>query len=237
MRIATLLLALAGCSGLLGIDDLSGPGDGGPDLPSSITIRGALFQFATTDPQPLANHPISLVQMPERVHLTDAMTGADGTFALTASTNEPLDAHLEFAANPALDYPPGAAHFAGPLTADLQHDLQFNTRGNLATGAQQANDPIQGTTATLRILVARSDATPVEGVALTISPAAKIVYLSATGSIDPALTRTSSRGVAFVFNAQVGTATIAGQLGASPIAPRSIPIFAARESHYLTLTP
>lgn len=250
-QILMLVAGLAGCSKLLGIDDLSGPplGDGGPgddgrppgdSAPPQITVSGTITRFLATNPTPvpLADYPVALVKMPGRVRIVNGMTDATGRYSMTADTGgAPLDAHLEIAGSVPFDLPPSVSHFAAPLTADVPvHNLQLNTNTGLRGGGQQAGDPIMTTTAVVRVFVANGDAMPVAGAAVTIETSTRVSYLGASG-VDPSLTATSDRGIAFAFNATVGMVTVAGQLAGDPIAPSTIPIFAAGESHYLTLTP
>lgn len=247
MRAQILMLAvgLAGCSKLLGIDDLSGPdtgddvpGDGsddpdGPVVPEMVTVTGTLLR--NTSPEaPLANHPISLVKMPGRVHVADGTTEGSGRYTLTAPTGGvPLDAYVEVAGSSGLDIAPSMLHFVGPLFADVQIDLSLNRITSLNSSASSSGDPRRTGTAIVRVFVAGANGTtPIAGAIVSFMPSVPVKYLA-----DVVLsngTATTDRGVAFAFNALVGANTVSANL-AGNVVTRSFPIFAGDESHYVPL--
>lgn len=238
VQILMLLVGAAGCSK----NDPSGDGGAGDTAPAMVTVSGTITRF-TTDPAnpgplPLENYPIALFKLPARVRVADGMTDATGRYSLTADTGgAPLDAYVEIAGSGPFDFPPTVSHFPSPITADVAlHDVLINTNTGLRGGSAQAGDPLMATHAVVRVFVANRDAMPVAGAVVTIAPSTRVSYLAATG-LDPSLTATGARGIAFAFNTTVGMVTVAGEVAGNPIAPSTFPIFAAGESHYLTLTP
>lgn len=252
MRIAICLLVagLAGCSAVLGIDDVSGPGGSdddvspGDDVPSpgdappvvspTVIVRGRLLENSTA---PLVAQPVRLVKMPGRVEVASTTTATDGTYTFTAPTGGvPLDAHVEVSPGGPRNSPPSIIHVGKVLDADITvRDVEIFGAAIIESRAQDGGDPRQAANAFVRVIVRHVDGTPAAGATIQIDPSAPVRYLADDLTTSRTATMTSGRGVGYVFNAKLGANTVAVAIEGLPLPSYSFPIFAGGEAHYVEM--
>ncbi len=236
MRALLLLVSLTGCSQILGIEDLGGPGvaqDGStgdsPDgsLPEAISVRGTvqLFQgLAGTGPADGAE--VEFILRAGNQSIANTITALNGTYALDLVTGgQPLDGFVHVKRSGNFDTFVNTAH---PLTADA--DLSFiifdsQSIQNVAQlgGAQQSN----GAGVVIASILDGADA-PLAGAILMIDQAAAAIrYADSNSMPSQGLSSTTSNGVVWVFNVQLPAITLTaapGMVGTVPYPGRVVPI-------------
>jgi hypothetical protein len=217
MRAALLAIALAGCSKILGIDDLHGPGPGGNgtvdaqpdgatiDAAPSVEVSG---QITEIDPisfasHPVPNLPVELRRTPGDVLLASGATDANGEFRLNVATGgAPIVGYVH--AMGKVINADDAYYFVRPLTRDtkLTNFVLFNQQGISLLAQFYGVAAPSPQSALVFTFVTGSDGTGKAGIAVQAGPNAGAVrYFDAQGNIPaPSLTVTSASGIAVVFD-------------------------------------
>ncbi len=237
MRLALSLLALAGCSKIIGIDDLHGPGSGSnadassdgarmdaalPDVPvaAMVKIKG---QVTTINPTTLQDEPVP--NMPVELHHLDGSVAANGStdstgqfsFALPTG-GMPFQGYV-YAAGKTINAE-DAYYYLRPVTADTTAtNFVLFTQQGIAQLAQYCNagNP-NPQNAFAFAFVTTADGAGKAGITLQSSVflGNEVRYFNAQGTLpDSSLSSTSPSGIAVMFNVVPGATTfIANQSGA-----------------------
>jgi hypothetical protein len=220
MRTALLVIALAGCSKILGIDDLHGPGGNGSvdaqldgprlDAAPNIKVSGQITQI---DPinfasHPVPNLPVELRGTPGDVLRASGTTDANGQFDLDVATSGAPVVGYVHAMGKVINAE-DAYYFVRPLTRDtLLTNFVLFTQQGIGLLAQFYGAPAPNPqNALVFTFVTGADGAGKAGVAIQAGPNAGAVrYFDAQGNIpDPALTMTSASGIAVVFDVPPGS--------------------------------
>jgi len=214
MRAALFAIALAGCSKILGIDDLHGPGGNGTvdaqpdgasiDAAPNVEVSGQITEInpLNFESDPVPNLPVELRGTPGDVLLASGTTDANGRFGLNVQTHgAPVVGYVH--AMGKVVNAEDAYYFVRPLTRDTAlTDFVLFTQQAIAVLAQfygvAAPSP---QSALVFAFVTGPEGTGKAGIAVQAGPNTGAVrYFDAQGNIpDPSLTTTSASGIAVVF--------------------------------------
>lgn len=215
MRAALLIIALAGCSKIIGIDDLRGPAGNGPvdaqpdgasvDAAPNVKVSGQITEIdpTTLGGHPLPNIPVELRGTPGDVLLATGTTDANGQFALNVATSGAPVVGYVHAMGKVINAEE-AYYLLRPLTRDamLTNFVLFTQQG-ISLLAQFAGVAAPSPQSALAFtFVTGSDGAGKAGIAVQSGPNAGAVrYFDAQGDIpDSSLTTTSASGIAVVFD-------------------------------------
>ncbi|MEO8698775.1 MAG: hypothetical protein ABI867_01995 [Kofleriaceae bacterium] len=215
MRHLAVALVCAGCSSVLGIEELEGPGDGGvpQDRPTDVIVGPQLRISGTAQQisgpvggQGIANAQIELVTQGSDSRPEITSSGLDGTFTLLVDTRGmPVDGYLRMT-DLSGNVVPSDTFFVEPLTRDTEVVLQGFDRPTLdmlgaVCGAAAAitDFPVY--------IVAAVDAAkqPVAGVTIKSTPNGVICIDN--GNPQPG-NITGPSGIGFVFGIPPGAAVM-----------------------------
>lgn len=228
MRAALVLLAATGCSKILGIGDLHGPGAGpdaqgapidgaatdGPQVAASLQVTGRIQIIQSQAIAPGANISVVLLRLDDSSVIAETTSDVNGVYTLTVATGGAAVPGYVRASTPVMDPEDSILYFPGPLTADTTADILMATSTGiqaLAAGcaATNANPQLSVGLAT----VMQADHTPKAGLTLTTQPAPNGICYFNGPLPSPTQTQTSSSGQAIVFNIPPGAMTISAALG------------------------
>ena len=216
----TRLLAialLAGCSNILGIEDLSGPdnnppvdGQGGTDVPvgDRITVSLALriFDGAAGD-QPLTNTMVEFAQLPGGMRLASGASDSAGRVTLSLPTSGmPLDGvfHVAGGAFNGVPYPP-TSFYPLPLVADTTTSVSILTDPFVDMFAMSFGEQRNATSAFIFVFVALPGSDTMtaqgrEGIRVVGDANDRVHYDGPMGP-DPTTQQTGPQGTAYIVNA------------------------------------
>jgi hypothetical protein len=210
-------LAAAGCSSVLGIEDLRGPGvDAGP-VAAQVTVSGTVK--INNAGQPPYSTAVTLVQ-PDGTIIATGTSDVHGEFALTASTGGvPLDVALHVSGSPPNSrdvyfYPPPlhADHDAGSVLVLLEGDV-----ANVVTSfGYSYSRPMMVIVADVRD--ARGDHVAGETIS---TPVATVIVRYTKDGVPSSAFETSDDGIAYAFDYDT-VVTMVTATGAVRIPPRRI---------------
>lgn len=232
MTRVALLVLVAGCSNILGIGDLKGPGshgDGGTtdtpqggsdasgDGPLGMTIRvsGRVTAVdANLGMQPVTNAPIEFIRTPDEVSIASGGTDSTGSYTLVVPVSGVgavgyVRAHGNMLANTndSLRYPPK------PLTADTVLDVQLYSNNTITTFAQLGGTQQPSGLAFGIAVVETATGGPLPGATVSSQPAAQVRYTNNQGLPSPTITSTGGNGVAMLFGLQIAPAMFTASQG------------------------
>ena len=214
----TKLLAialLAGCSNILGIEDLAGPGNNPPadgsDAPpvgDFITITLDVRGFdGMAGEQALADTAVDFIRLPERMSLAGGRTDAMGRVVLDLATNGmPLDGYFLIEAGAINGVPyPTTSFYPLPLVASSGTSVSILTDPFLDMFAMSLGEQRSPQAAFVFIFVAQPGTDPTmaqgrPGIRIQSDPGERVAYDSPMGP-DPNATQTSEQGTAYIVNA------------------------------------
>jgi hypothetical protein len=238
---ASLVLACcaaAGCSNLLGIENLSGPGpsdaaiDAAPGgdaatgdaaVPGSLNIKGMvrLRDLPTGADTPYATL-IDLVRFDGSLAQTTMSDQAAGRYSMTVQTGgAALDVAVRFHGNQN-GFPDLYQYFPAPLTDNRDVGttgmVSFSSLQTLASAAGVPYSP----NATMVILVQIHDTAgqPVAGARLISDQPSALIRYSSQGLPSNALITTSADGIAYVFDQKAENMMLSTS-GAVVVSPRT----------------
>jgi hypothetical protein len=206
VRLALVSLALAGCSSILGIEDLSGPGGANPDgggrvdaAPGARRIEGILTTFGvmgTDQIQP--NTPIAFVPQIAGEPELSGITGDDGRYSFDyGEDTRPMQGFLRTNHTPAsftVSYPP-------PFIAPIAFDPRMFTDSLIQDLASQSGTNANPQADFFVVLVTDAEGKPRRDMSVQLDVAvAQEFYATVDGRIDPMLLQTTDAGLAFAFN-------------------------------------
>jgi hypothetical protein len=227
--LAVAFVALAGCSSILGIEDLAGPadaavGDGKPltddAVTGHVTVQG---HVSINGPgQPALVTTVELVR-PDATVAATTTSDLNGAFVLTVATaGSPVDVAVHAKGDPETGLPDEYMYFAAPLAADRDVTLTLLTQSDLQNLGLLFGIPFGPTTSFLNVVVEDAHASPVAGATVTTDqPNAIVRYVNTNGQPDPTANVTSVAGLAFVFSQMPGSMSLAAG-GAITAGPRLI---------------
>lgn len=219
MRVLLLLLACAGCSTVLGIDDLSGPlasdaaGDSPPTPPDGpvvppggILIAGSVL---TANLDGVAGAVVELLDQPEGIPTASAVSGGNGTFQLVidAMGNQFDGSALRVSAP--VSSLATLAYFAQPLSPDLaitDARLQLFEEGSFEKLAARCGLPQSPFKSAFIVFTVDEQGAPAPNTPFTTSPTAPFCT-ERNGAFEPT-TDTGPTGVAFAFELPPGSVTV-----------------------------
>ena len=221
LRAAAIVL-LAGCSSILGIEDLGGPAGtpdgGGPNdtvPPGQVRISGStlMHQKVDTPPFELSNARLELVTEDMTV-MTTSSGMANYQFDI-APSGDAFVRVLEV---------PGAKETVNhlqPITDDVSIDLiTFDNNYPLEVG-QLAGDPQELSLGFLQIRIIDELGRPQPSVQLLVSFANRVIYADDTGRPGPTTSSsTSGSGLAWVTNAPPGDHALEARRNGLTVAQR-----------------
>jgi hypothetical protein len=215
MRAALLVIALAGCSKILGINDLHGPAGNGSvdaqldsaslDTAPSLQVSGQITQIDLNNfaRKPVPNIPVELRGLPGDVRLASATTDANGQFGMTVPTGGTPIVGYVYAMGKVINAQDGY-YFVRPLTGDtMLTNFVLFTQDGLDLLAQFYGVPAPSPQNAFTVaFVTGSDGVGKADIAVQAGPNAGAVrYFNAQGSIpDPSLMTTAASGIAVVFD-------------------------------------
>ena len=211
-RLPLLLVFLGACGGGGGDDGVGGdgppPNGDGPDVPAMITITGSAAERSTGDPTPIEGAMIEAYRNgSDSSPVATTTTDASGNYTLTITTNgQALDGYVKATSPGLIDtylYPPYplTANFDG-ASINMISDLTFGLLGSLCDA-----DHVSGM-GTIAILVYDANMMPVEGAAVTSTPAAGKTCYNGAPLPDPTATVTAADGVAYLLIVAPGQVSV-----------------------------
>jgi hypothetical protein len=212
---------LAGCSQVLGIDELSGPGGGGgsdagprdapsgdgPDAPTgpSITLTGIVIAYPTSGQpqQPLRNVQLAFVLAATGAQVANATTDNAGAFALTVPTQGmPVDGVIT-ASLPSFAV---TRHFLfGPVRGDVNKlEVWMLDANRIQQFAGQCSPVTPNPQHTVLMIVVDATNQPLSGVQVrTAPPSPTYCYSDNRGEPGP-VGKTQADGIAWAFGLPFG---------------------------------
>ncbi|KAB2897838.1 MAG: hypothetical protein F9K40_12220 [Kofleriaceae bacterium] len=204
--------SLAACGG-----DDGGDGDGGnvdaPPAATMLTVSGEAQTVSGTSTEALEGATIEAYRNGSSTPLGTATSGADGTYAITLTTDgTAIDGYLKGTSAGLIDnylYPPR------PLAADRDNAtillISQSTLGLLGTLGGVTQDSAKGF---VGVLVLDAAGNGVAGATVTISPMGTARILYARNSLpNQSATETDESGTVYIANTDVGTIMVDAQGG------------------------
>jgi hypothetical protein len=209
---ALILCVLAGCSNLLGIQELRPVGDAGEandagdaGLPGqTITVSGHVLEFIMAQMGPCGDCTVELRQRTTGA-IVVRQTIVTGSFTLgTQSSGMPLDVVLQASDNNATrGIPPSEYYFAEPLRADRAVQLSLFDNYSRSGLATLAGESAQSVDALIEVFVIDAEGKPVTGAVVGVeqlgAPAGRVHYADGNQNPTRDTLSTASDGVAWVF--------------------------------------
>ncbi len=244
-----VLIALTGCSSILGIEQLSGV-DGGsngsgsdgsrppadiPPTPDQITITGRLAADAGVS---AGNLTIELHRINGQL-ITSTQTAVDGSFGMLVTTgNQPVDGYLETANGDPTMMQRTRFYFSKPLTSDADGSFPVFTSQDLQMLAAVAASSYDNFSDVLLMIVIDDSDKPVSGAVINLMGSGDLRYADDSGNPRPGLPSTQMQGMAWAFKVDPSPRTITavsatpGVTFKSPVldlAPSMVSIFSVRQ--------
>ena len=206
---ALVLAALAGCSSILGIEDLGGPGTTGPDggAPADIMIgeridltgTGTLFD-AQGQGVSLANAQLDFVSKGGAALSTQTTASGSYTFAIP-TMNQPVDGVVVIHRDAVGTYP--RTHNVPPvLTSNRTYSLVTFSGTFIQMMSQIAGEPHDPNATFVLFQLTNSANAGVAGIKIECEVGNRVIYGDASGFPNQSEVKSSSSGLAYIFNAQ-----------------------------------
>jgi hypothetical protein len=230
------LAGLAGCSCILGIEDLGGPNnptpdgslrDTGPDVPIANQVRlsgvATLFDGPFGGMTPLANATLAPFSRTPGVQTSGPVqTTSTGAYDFTFSTGgQAADVIIVAPNNGATTYP-HTHNYPPILTRDLDFVVNVFSEQAIQSISQFAGEPRDPTQTFIAIQVRDQLGNAAAGVALETENGARIQYGDSQGLPTATEVQTSSSGVAFIFNSPPALGTLRAIQNGNVIGLRTI---------------
>ena len=207
---ALVLAALAGCSSILGIEDLEGPSigpnDSGPrDTGADVMVGERVSLMGTASVIELQGTGMTLagVQLdfmqPQLAQSTQ--TTQSGSYVFSLPTNgQPIDGFIVLHQSPTGGYP--HTHVVPPvLTGDRNFGLVTGSQNAIQMLASFAGEPHDPASTFVVFQVTGLGGSPLAGVNLACEVDTSIVYADDSGFPRQGAVQTGSLGLAYMFNA------------------------------------
>lgn len=222
MMRALTVIACAGCSNVLGIGDLSGPGSDaagdsptpdGPIPPGSILIAGTVLSSNTDG---VASATVELVDLPPGIAGATTVSGADGAFQLVIDAGgSQIDGAALRASTTTSSELVTLAYFGEALSPDREMTdvkLQLFSDGSFESLALQCGVAPSLTKSVLIVFSLDAQHSPVPDVPIATLPGG-MFCTDRNGAFSPT-TDTGPSGVAFAFDVPVGSVTVISDVAA-----------------------
>lgn len=198
--------------------------------PDPISIAGTAFEFSIMGQTPLSGVNISAHLVSDDSMIAGpTTTGAPGTFALSAPSNDvPIDGYFLATHGDKFDtllYPPTPVYENSDNVVVAMFDTDLLNLLALSGFNQDMN-----TYGIATVLVLDCEGNPVQGATVTSNPPAGTIAYAANMLPDSTATATDSSGLAFLFNVPTGTVTIDAEVGGQSLREHDV------ESKLQTLT-
>ena len=199
-----------------------------PDLPDiTLTISGVAEELTLAGRTPLAGVTIEAYTRGSSTPLGTTTTNVQGAFAITVTSNGPLDGYLKGAIAGRLDtylYPPA------PLEGDMSNLavlLVTQTLIDQARGFAQADQDVGNGLIGVQVLNASSQ--PAAGVKVSSTPMGEVRYNALQGTLtvpSPPSTAdmTHTDGIAYIFNLPPGDVTVSATGGGLTFPSHSVEV-------------
>lgn len=237
--LTSILLAsvLVACGGDGGNNDGNNPPPDGtnptidaPPANAMITLSGRAVERSVSGTMAVADATVAAYRLSdEATPVGMTTTDAAGDFSLTIETNgEALDGYLKVTKTGLVTmymFPPA------PVAADLAmiplNMVSTGTFDALSTIAGANQDPAKGVIAVAVMDGPTTAANPVAGATVASNPASTpIRYNGANGLPSSTATATAADGVAYIFNAPVGTVTVSAMKTGSTFTSHPVKAYA-----------
>ena len=229
---ALVLAALAGCSSILGIEDLDGPGNSTPDggsrdaLPDMmigdrVDLTGTATMF-DTQAQAMTLAGAQLDFFAKGAVQQTTQTAADGTYAFSIATMmQPIDGLIIVHQDAVGTYP--HTHNVPPiLTGDRSYSVTTFSASFIQMMSQLAGEPHDPSATFVFFQVTTSDGAGVAGITIACETAKRVIYGDASGIPRQGEVQTSSSGLAYLFNAPPFLGTCIANTPGGVVAQRTI---------------
>jgi hypothetical protein len=215
---------LAGCSSILGIEDLGGPAapDGGTpdgDPSTTFTLAGAVIRLEGGNDPPLANHPIELL----RAGMTPQVstTNGQGRYSFAFPAGQTVDGVVRVVSIGGIDRTTDS--YPLPFATNQTFDAVAISDAFIQQRAMEANEPIAPDAGFIFITVVGANSQPAGNVVVTTDdPNTKVAYGDNDGRVDVSLMTTSASGTAYMFNVLASSVRLATSFSGNGTAPRTI---------------
>jgi len=191
-------------------DGAPGGGDGASDAPPgarTITLSGTAKEISTSGTTPLAGVVLTAYAAADDSMLGMATSAADGTFAISVTTDAAIDGYLK--ATFATTYKETYLYPPHVIDADYAnvpvYVLSKNTYGVVNALLQ---DGQQATNGWIGLVIEDAAQAPVAGATVTSTPAGTVNYNGNNGLPSMTATATAADGIAYDTNIAAGSVTV-----------------------------
>jgi hypothetical protein len=192
-------------------DGTASGGDGGADAPAgsrTITLSGIAKEISTSGTTPLAGVMLTAYAAADDSVLGMATSAADGTFAISVTTDAAIDGYLK--ATFATTYKETYLYPPHVIDADYAnvpvYVLSKNTYG-VVNALLQNNQQV--TNGWIGLVIEDAAQATVTGATVTSTPAGTVNYNGNSGLPSKTATSTAADGIAYDTNIAAGTVTVA----------------------------
>ncbi len=200
MRAVVLLVAVAGCQQVFGLDDTVHV-DAGVDATTALVVTGQTYSLFGGSVGMVA---VSWETDPGQLLAMDTSDG-NGMYRLAIPyAGVPVDGHLHTVRTGYLDT---YYYLAGALGGDAIIDIPLMSQDSFMPLCTQVQVSCDATKAFLYFVVFDATGKALAGATVTTAPAGTVRY-NDNGSPSASATATSSDGGAFVFNIPIGTISV-----------------------------
>lgn len=217
--VCAIAVVAAGCSSVLGIEDLQGPADGGPDgrapgddggdptgdggVPQTIRFGGSLGVNHEGAQMPLANTGVELHNRATQ-EVFSGMTDATGTFSFVIPTGGgAVDGYIRIDTRADLDLPVTTV-YVNPTVTDVDLRVLAFTNQEIADLATQVGEIRAPNTAFVLMQIFDATGNPVANEQFVPNPSAEVIYFDDFGAPNPNRMETSALGIAAILNETAG---------------------------------
>jgi len=229
---------LAGCSQILGIEELGpsggppgsdaahgdAPRDGGPDGPigPAIKVSGSVLQYAEAGqgPRVVANAQVELILLANGARVASAVSDASGLYSMTVPTQgSSIDGYV---AATAQNFVVSRRFFLRPLTGDTNAAVTMIDLARMQSYGNKCSPVVPQPLHTVMLLVVGANNDPVEGAQIqTVPEAAAYCFNDNAGQPAP-LGKTSLDGIGWAFGLSFQT-QVSAQVLIPGYMPRALP--------------
>lgn len=250
---ALAFILLAGCSNILGIDDLAGPGSTTVDaamtdgempmvdamttdgaIPAQITISGSVSVNSITEP----NVMLELVDFASDVVISVTPVSPSGQYMFTVDTNGmPVRVYVRMPPDPTGRVPGTSIYPRGPLAADTQLEVRAISRNSVSDIRARCQVPNSADHALVLVTVFGPNNAPLAGARVEIEPVTSPCYAGPNG-VMPGYSSTDSSGYVVFPLAIVSAQTTVQAIAGNPpmtIGPRPVRITRPDTVHIVPL--
>lgn len=203
MRALVALAALAGCSSVLGIEDLRGleagvpPGDG--PLPAGTELTGTLGVADVQVNGPLANAALDFTALPDRRPLGNTVTNPNGGYQIILDAAPgPIVGVMQVVGDASGMVLPESHLYPPPIVGNTTFSMTVLGEEGIRQITSLAGMPNDPTTGFVLVLV--TDAVsrqPLAGATVKLGANVPVVYAGVGGLPDPMLQTTTEAGLAY----------------------------------------